>query len=97
MVLIIYIRTLASNEKFIYSSVRPQTVVVLLLLSLMLPIFFKEKAITLKLTTMPRVVSSMYECSNMSILIFLIVYLFLAMVCVVKLVKFESGPLIKRL
>ena len=38
-----------------------------------------------------------YEASNFSLLMFLIIYLLLTLVCVVKLVKFESGLLIKRL
>ena len=42
-------------------------------------------------------VGILYESSNFTLLLFLILYLLLTLVCVVKLVKFESGPLIKRL
>merc|ERR1712168_1034656 len=42
-------------------------------------------------------VGILYESSNFTLLLFLIIYLLLTLVCVVKLVKFESGPLIKRL
>ena len=40
---------------------------------------------------------SLYESINFISLIFLILYLLLTLICVVKLVKFEFGPLIKRL
>ena len=39
----------------------------------------------------------LYESINLLSLIFLILYLLLTLICVVKLVKFEYGPLIKRL
>ena len=40
---------------------------------------------------------SLYESINFLSLVFLIFYLLLTLICVVKLVKFEYGPLIKRL
>ena len=40
---------------------------------------------------------NLYESINLLSLIFLILYLLLTLICVVKLVKFEYGPLIKRL
>ena len=40
---------------------------------------------------------NLYESMNFISLLFLILYLLLTLVCVVKLVKFEYGPLIKRL
>ena len=40
---------------------------------------------------------NLYESINFLSLIFLILYLLLTLICVVKLVKFEYGPLIKRL
>ena len=39
----------------------------------------------------------LYEPINFISIIFLILYLLLTIICVVKLVKFEYGPLIKRL
>ena len=42
-------------------------------------------------------VGILYEREQIFSIIFLISYLLLALVCVVKLVKFESGPLVKRL
>merc|ERR1712105_128610 len=39
----------------------------------------------------------LYESINLLSLIFLMLYLLLTLICVVKLVKFEYGPLIKRL
>merc|ERR1712184_75222 len=63
IILIIYIRTLAANEKFI----APKS------FNLFAPVFI------------------------IFITIFLITYLLITMVCVVKLVKFERGPLVGRL
>ena len=40
---------------------------------------------------------NLYESINFLSLMFLILYLLLTLICVVKLVKFEYGPLIKRL
>jgi len=40
---------------------------------------------------------SLYDSINSLSLVFLILYLLLTLICVVKLVKFEYGPLIKRL
>ena len=44
-----------------------------------------------------RVVINLYEYFNRRLPIFLIIYLFIIIVCVVKLVKFERGPLVGRL
>jgi len=44
-----------------------------------------------------RMLINLYEYSNGSLSIFLIVYLLITIVCVVKLVKFERGPLVGRL
>ena len=38
-----------------------------------------------------------YENINFFIMMFLILYLLLTLICVVKLIKFEYGPLVKRL
>merc|ERR1712077_80301 len=40
---------------------------------------------------------SLYDSINSLSLVFLILYLLLTLICVVKLVKFEYGPLISRL
>jgi len=44
-----------------------------------------------------RIVLNLYKYSNRRLSIFLIIYLFITIVCVVKLVKFERGPLVGRL
>merc|ERR1739846_235111 len=69
IILIIYINTLAINEKFYFYKIN----------------FSNSISINL------------YESINFLSLIFLILYLLLTLICVVKLVKFEYGPLIKRL
>merc|ERR1712243_8158 len=42
-------------------------------------------------------ISQLYQHKNARLLLFLIVYLLITLVCVVKLVKYEEGPLSKRL
>nr|YP_007026110.1 NADH dehydrogenase subunit 6 [Calanus hyperboreus]AFU88799.1 NADH dehydrogenase subunit 6 [Calanus hyperboreus] len=96
MVLIIYMSTLAANEKFSFK-MSGLVNTIMLALSGSLLFVMGMKSITGKMSMGVMVAGSMYECVNMSSLVFLMFYLFLTMVCVVKLVKFESGPLIKRL
>jgi len=96
IVLIIYIRTLAANEK-IFFKVTNKMVIFTFLSLIILLFLFLEKNLKIKTSIGVIVAGSLYECSNISTLIFLIIYLLLTIVCVVKLVKFESGPLIKRL
>merc|ERR1712179_871703 len=69
MILIIYINTLAINEKFFFIKINTRNSIALLI----------------------------YENINFYIMVFLILYLLLTLICVVKLIKFEYGPLIKRL
>ena len=52
---------------------------------------------TIKSSLNIRVVINLYEYFNRRLPIFLIIYLFIIIVCVVKLVKFERGPLVGRL
>lgn len=96
IILIIYIRTLAANEKF-FTEVSQGKLALFLLASVIPAGAIISKFRRLKIRPGIMAAGTLYECSNMSILIFLIVYLLLTIICVVKLVKFESGPLIKRL
>merc|ERR1712179_148292 len=81
IILIIYISTLAANEK----------------LRILIITIIKYKNIINFISINNTAVGILYESSNFTLLLFLILYLLLTLVCVVKLVKFESGPLIKRL
>merc|ERR1712241_1410666 len=58
-------------------------------------IFFKNFFIKINLSNFISII--LYESMNSVSLLFLILYLLLTLICVVKLVKFEYGPLIKRL
>merc|ERR1712226_127009 len=60
-------------------------------------IFFSYQIKENKLSKNINFALHLYEIKNVSRLIFLIIYLLITMICVVKLVKFEEGPLIKRL
>jgi len=97
IILIIYIRTLAANEKFSLLNIRSRKVIFFLFLRLLLTVFIKHKNIFNFVRLNNTAVGILYESSNFTLLLFLIIYLLLTLVCVVKLVKFESGPLIKRL
>jgi hypothetical protein len=96
MVIIIYMSTLASNEKLhMPTSFSDLTVSALLLVAGSGLLKFK----VLRNASAVRVVvrRSLYEARVVGRLIFLITYLLLTLVSVVKLVKFESGPLVARL
>jgi len=96
IVLIIYISTLAANEKF-FLSVDIIKRGVRVAVSLATAIVFYQKYVYAKISSGGIIASVLYEGPNTRLLVFLIFYLLLTLVAVVKLVKFESGPLIKRL
>ena len=96
IVLIIYISTLAANEKF-FLSVDIIKRGVRVVVSLATAIVFYQKYAYAKISSGGIIASVLYEGPNTRLLVFLIFYLLLTLVAVVKLVKFESGPLIKRL
>merc|ERR1711947_494 len=97
IILIIYISTLADNEKFRIVKLSPENMRFTILIRLTLFILLKYKNIINYTRLNNTAVGILYESSNFTLLLCLIVYLLLTLVCVVKLVKFESGPLIKRL
>ena len=94
IVLIIYINTLAINEKFFFIkknfSFIFSSIIILLL-------FLIRKNNFIKINTRNSIALLIYENINFYIMVFLILYLLLTLICVVKLIKFEYGPLIKRL
>jgi len=96
IVLIIYIRTLAANEKLFFF-LDPVKSLFRLLTGATTLFIFHQKFSGLKVSPSGMIASTLYESANARILMFLMFYLLLALVSVVKLVKFESGPLIKRL
>merc|ERR1712179_316816 len=91
--LFVYIRTLSANEKFFPQSFFNN----LFLFFFFSLIFFSYQIKENKLSKNINFALHLYEIKNVSRLIFLIIYLLITMICVVKLVKFEEGPLIKRL
>ena len=95
IILIIYIRTLSANEKFFVTNTG-LPISFLLLLRLIL-VFYYEYNKTINLRIKSCFISNVYEQSNSSLTLRLIIYLLLTILCVVKLVKFEKGPLVRRL
>jgi len=95
IILIIYINTLAINEKFFFYKINHKYLYLFIFIFLLQIIFYKN--FFLKINFSNFISISLYESINLLSLIFLIFYLLLTLICVVKLVKFEYGPLIKRL
>merc|ERR1712212_1101153 len=88
---------LSANEKFRIVKLSPENIRFTILIRLTLFILLKYKNIINYTRLNNTAVGILYESSNFTLLLCLIVYLLLTLVCVVELVKFESGPLIKRL
>lgn len=97
IILIIYISTLAANEKFRILEINWVNISIVFFLRILIITIIKYKNIINFISINNTAVGILYESSNFTLLLFLILYLLLTLVCVVKLVKFESGPLIKRL
>lgn len=96
IVLIIYMRTLSSNEKFTPRGNMINIVPILLTYFLRIFLFFNYYY-TCKSNLFGSHIFHVYNYYNRSLTIFLMVYLLLTLVRVVKLVKFERGPLVARL
>ena len=92
-----YISTLAANEKFRGFHLSVSETVAAGVISSFTLFSIKIKYIPSVANIRNIAVGISYEGSNFTLLVFLILYLLITLVCVVKLVKFESGPLIKRL
>jgi hypothetical protein len=96
IVLIIYIRTLSANEKFIIKSPSHRGSILILIYILRSVLFF-DYILPGKLNNSGVYAFHVYEYSRSSLTVFLIRYLLLTIIRVVKLVKFEKGPLVARL
>merc|ERR1711950_70663 len=94
IILVIYINTLIINEK-IFSVKLTKSLSVILIRRFFF--FFLRKNTFYKISINRFRAIMIYEKINFFLLVFLIIYLLLTLICVVKLIKFEFGPLIKRL
>ena len=95
IILIIYINTLAINEKFFFYKIKFKFVYVSLFFIIIQLLFYKNNFIKINFSNYISI--TLYNSINSIFIVFLIFYLLLTLICVVKLVKFEFGPLIKRL
>ena len=95
IVLIIYINTLAINEKFFFYKFKFKLIYIFILVIPLQLLFYKRGFIKINYSNYLSI--NLYRSINSVLLVFLILYLLLTLICVVKLVKFEFGPLIKRL
>lgn len=92
IVLVIYIRTLAANEKFDKLSFNKSFFFLILIY-----LYLDNRFIRTKRAINTNLVINLYESNYRTIMVFLIRYLLLTILCVVKLVKFDKGPLVGRL
>ena len=95
IVLVIYINTLSINEKFFMKNF--SFIDRVFIINFIIIAFILKKNIFIKINLNRFSPMSLYENTNFFLLLFLILYLLLTIICVVKLIKFEYGPLIKRL
>ena len=95
IILIIYIVTLSANKKFTAPSNLKTTIIIFLGLPIILNIRYRHSRISSSDYGSPALF--IYEHAQLPALEILMLYLLLTLVCVVKLVKFESGPLVRRL
>ena len=91
--MIIYINTLIINEKIFFYKKNIFSFIIFLPILL----FFLKKNSFIKINDANFISIIIYENINFFIIVFLILYLLLTLICVVKLIKFEYGPLVKRL
>jgi len=95
IVLIIYMSTLSANEKFTLRFEYPLNSILFVFLWGFRLTFFIGASI--KYSNRTLYLCHMYEYINHKIRLFLIIYLLVTLLCVVKLVKFDKGPLVIRL
>lgn len=97
IVLVVYITTLAANEKFIllenYGGLLFIVTIVVLGGQAIMP------AIKISGGVSPgrNMVTPIYDAANTTLYVFSVLYLLLALVCVVKVIKLEKGPLVIRI
>jgi len=94
IILIGYIRTLASNEKIKF---KLNKIILYFILSIFNIILLKENYIFSIQSYSLSWVNSIYYTNHNILILFLFIYLLLTIVCVIKLIKIEGRPLVKRL
>lgn len=94
IILIIYINTLIINEKIYLKKIFHLYKHIHYFIFI---IFILNKNIFSKINNSNFYSIIIYENINIFFILFLILFLLFTLICVVKLVKFEYGPLIKRL
>ena len=96
IVLIIYMCTLSANEKFFLLKKINILIFIGLFFITFFMVFSRENSLVF-LTQAGTTLGITYEGRNLLNMVGLIIYLLITLVAVVKLVKFEAGPIIKRL
>merc|ERR1719292_22915 len=96
IVLVVYMTTLAANEKFIllkrYGNYFVLGFVLLIGISGIIPL----GGATRGLAPNRNIVTVIFEPVNATLYMFRVLYLLLALICVVKVIKLEKGPLVIR-
>ena len=96
IVLVVYMTTLAANEKFILIKRYGTFLTVIVLTQVgtirMMPFRGRMRGLAPNSNS----VTVIFESANASLYIFRVLYLLLALICVVKVIKLEKGPLVMR-
>nr|YP_009926444.1 NADH dehydrogenase subunit 6 [Lysmata amboinensis]QNH68787.1 NADH dehydrogenase subunit 6 [Lysmata amboinensis] len=106
LVLFIYVASLASNEQFFFSPKMTTSIPLIILTSLLMALFLDplpnpqpiniEQSSTLLTETLNSsflIVSMIYSSTSMNLTIFVVLYLLLTLIVVVKITGFFYGPL----
>nr|YP_010982600.1 NADH dehydrogenase subunit 6 [Pseudodiaptomus hessei]WOH21598.1 NADH dehydrogenase subunit 6 [Pseudodiaptomus hessei] len=96
MVVILYMTSLASNEKMFKNNKLNNMILFLMFLPLFL-VLKPQNNLFYNLSSSFKFISTSYTCNNSILISICFIFLLICMVAVVKLVKFESGPLVKSL
>jgi len=96
IILIGYISTLASNEKFEITNLK-NIFILPMIIFLLLPLFYFSQNGTIWQVKISNSIGFLYFPNNIILTLFLFFYLLLTIICVVKLIKIEKSSLVKRL
>jgi len=96
IVLVVYMTTLAANEKFVLIERYGNYFVLGLVVFTGIGGIVPMGSFTRRLAPNSNIVTVIFESVNATLYIFRVLYLLLALICVVKVIKLEKGPLVIR-
>ena len=96
IVLVVYITTLAANEKFIFMKGYGNYLALGVVLFISIRGIIPLGGATRGLAPNRNMVTVIFDSVNATLYMFRVLYLLLALICVVKVIKLEKGPLVVR-